>query len=141
MTLYTRSVVCCGASAPPTPLIQFENGAQLAQQSPVASTVAAAPLVLQTGWSLATLPQPADYSVGYYLMDAAGTLLAQADVPLADYDYLCRTATLDLTEVPPGDYSLKLSLYPWQTVIPVPGTTPADGQPQTLHTLATLTVR
>ncbi|MFZ4816297.1 MAG: hypothetical protein ACOYL5_17310 [Phototrophicaceae bacterium] len=58
--------------------------------------------------------QAAGYSVGLQLLNSAGELLRQADFGLSAA-YTCHAATLDLTELPNGDYQLIAVVYNWQT--------------------------
>lgn len=55
------------------------------------------------------------YSVAIHLVDAMGEIAFQWDMPLPTSAYSCQMDDFDLDELAVGDYSLKLTVYNWQT--------------------------
>lgn len=52
------------------------------------------------------------YSFGLHIDNAAGELVAQSDLSLADYvPYRCAMREIDISALPPGEYTLRLLAY------------------------------
>lgn len=111
LDLLARSPAYCPGG---DPILSFGGWLTLTQVEVVQTADA---LTLHTGWRVAPAPPPATYSVGFHLFDAADAPAAQADVGLgaADGPYTPLTATLAVGALPPGDYTLRLVAYNWQT--------------------------
>lgn len=65
------------------------------------------------------------YSVAVHVVDAAGTLVAQADYGLPN---AARACTRTLLNVPTGAYSLRVTVYNWQTGERLMGVDPLTGE-------------
>lgn len=58
------------------------------------------------------------YSVGVHLFDADNTLVRQQDFGLPNQrPFACSSTSLDLTDLPAGDYTLGVTVYEWQSGI------------------------
>lgn len=58
---------------------------------------------------------PNTYSVGLHVENPAGELVAQVDFPLPGAGYTCAWRDVAIDDLPPGDYTVNLLLYDWQT--------------------------
>ncbi|MCA0457024.1 MAG: hypothetical protein LCI00_23840 [Chloroflexi bacterium] len=58
---------------------------------------------------------PNTYSVGVYLMDAAGQVQGQYDMGLPTNGRSCHAAVIPVAALPAGDYTVHAAVYNWQT--------------------------
>jgi hypothetical protein len=70
-------------------------------------------LVVQMGWQVATSVPPATYSVGVHVY-AGDELVAQADFGLPNAPSGPASAQIDLSDLPDGDYAVRLVVYDWR---------------------------
>lgn len=67
------------------------------------------------GWWSETAPSDT-YSVGVHLFDAEKNLVRQQDFGLPNQrPFTCTSTSLDLNGLPAGDYTLRTTVYEWQT--------------------------
>ena len=67
------------------------------------------------GWWASNAPVGL-YSVGLHVYDSAGNLVRQQDYGLPDQrPFTCTTGNIDLSDLPAGDYTLRITVYEWQT--------------------------
>jgi hypothetical protein len=123
LDLYARSPVCCQPNVD-APRIRFSGVALVDYAPPPAAVDDVLPLTLV--WSVAEGVPIHEYSVGLHVFNAAGEKVAQADYGLPPTRLTCRETTLDMSALPPGEYTVSATVYAWQTGERVVGTT-ADG--------------
>jgi hypothetical protein len=108
---YARHPACCGATG--NIAAKYDNMTldtlEVVDQNADSAT-------LLTSWAVNASVPAGKYSVGVYLLDADGNVLAQSDTGLPAYAYSCQTMTLPLTDIPAGEYDLKMTVYDWQTL-------------------------
>lgn len=66
-------------------------------------------------WAVGADVPPYTYSVGLHVLDAAGTLVAQADYGLPLEAFACRETAIPTGHLPPGEYQLLALVYNWST--------------------------
>ncbi|MEL6149688.1 MAG: glycosyltransferase family 39 protein [Chloroflexota bacterium] len=89
-------------------------------------------LVVRTLWDIPDNVADGTYSVGMYLLDAAGEVVTQADTGLPYEPAACIQNGFALSGLRPGDYTIAARVYNWQTgdVLPSSG---GDSDTPTLH--------
>lgn len=118
---YSRYPSCC---QPTNANIAEYTGIGLDHVEMLQQTTEAVSFVLS--WAVHNTVPANTYSYGLYLLDAENQVLAQADTGLPTYDFSCQTVTLNLANVPPGEYAVYLTIYNWQTLARLSGQ--ANGQ-------------
>jgi hypothetical protein len=73
------------------------------------------------GWSVGESVPPETYSVGLHVDSAAGDLVEQDDYGLPGGPFGCRASHIDVSHLPPGEYTLKVVVYDWRTNARLPG--------------------
>ena len=137
LTLYTRHAVCCADAG--RALLTFGDGLFVLSGVEQAPVEAAGQLTLTAGWAIRADAPPDTYSVSFQLIDASGEKVAQADYGLTPQRQACETTTLDVSQTPPGTYTLQAAVYAWQTGERLTGAT-ADGQRGELLPVKTITL-
>jgi hypothetical protein len=92
------------------------------------------------GISLTGDVPPNTYSMALHLDDANGTLVAQQDMGLPYSAFSCVNLRLDVSKLPPGDYTLKALVYNWQTSARLNGVVTEDGATGDRLTLRTVRI-
>jgi hypothetical protein len=67
------------------------------------------------GWSVSRDVSADTYSVGLHVKDSNGSLVAQLDYGLPLGQATCRIDTVPVTDLAPGEYTLNVLVYNWQT--------------------------
>lgn len=67
------------------------------------------------GWSISPEIPANTYSVGIYMDDAQGQPVAQVDFGIPVQSTACNRASLSLSSIPSGSYTLSSVVYNWQT--------------------------
>jgi hypothetical protein len=127
--LYTLTPLCCDADPNRPALIDYSaDGGSIALTGfqPLPRTVDNT-LPVVTSWRAVGVPANT-YSVALHVLDADGTLVAQADTGLASLVFSCQRAYIDVSTVAPGQYTLAVILYRWQDGTRLPGTDAASGE-------------
>lgn len=123
LSLYTRSPVCCVTDpAAAEPILQFGDGIAVTGYEPIPSTIGNNILRVMFGWRLDSSVPPDTYSYGLHIVDSDGTLVDQSDGGIPYQAFACEPATIDLTNLRPGEYTLLLVVYNWQTGATLPAT-------------------
>lgn len=123
LTLYARYAAFCPGDAA---IVTFDAGISLINYQLVNCASDILPhscqdtdqpnsLIVPMGWRLLPDVPPDVYSVSVQLLDKAGKLLAQQDNGLDSGDFVTMLAELDISQVPPGDYDVRIVVYEWQT--------------------------
>lgn len=107
LDLYARDPVCC-AEPDTEPVIDYGTIALL--HADVTPDATGATVLL--AWALADDAPRGVFSVARHVLDADGDLVAQADTGLPIEPYRCEQTHIAL---PPGNYSLHIIVYNWQT--------------------------
>lgn len=129
--LYALRPLLCGPPAGAARAV-FDDWARLLA---VEWEAAGGELVVWHTWQVDAAVPPGGYSVGLYLLDAAGQVVAQADGGLPAGRFAYRRAVLATAGLPPGVYRLAAAVYDWQTGARLAGAA-ADGEVGDLLTLA-----
>ncbi len=95
------------------PALRFEPGVRV--QALAAPAVVSGSLDIWLGLTVPPSVPPDTYSVGVYLLDASGALVAQSDFGLPPAGTACRLRSIPLERVPPGRYDIRAALYDWRT--------------------------
>lgn len=139
LTLFASDPVCCADVPDAPPLIAFGEQVALMGMSPPPEAVRdTLPLLL--GWRLSPAVPPDTYSFGLHLDDAGGALVAQIDAGLAYQRFACQPVALDVSGLPPGDYTLKIVVYRWQDGTRLTGVAAQTGETADRLTLAAVTI-
>ena len=110
----------CGPGSLSAPIsVEYENGIRLEITTFNATDEA---LDVQYAWS--SLP-PAAHAVSLQVVDGAGNRALGGDMVIGDVS-LARQS-LDITDLPPGEYSVKLIVYNFSTGSSVPGSVTQSG--------------
>jgi hypothetical protein len=72
-------------------------------------------LLVPTSWIIQAQVPPDIYSVSVQLLDDIGHLVAQKDDGLSHSHFTMLISELDLSEVPFGDFQVRIVVYEWQT--------------------------
>jgi hypothetical protein len=142
LELYTRAQTCClpSTSSQIGSLIAYNNGVALAQVDALpAQAQGTLPVIM--AWSLSDDVPRETYSVGLHVMDAAGNLAAQADYGLPGRAFQCHEALVDISTLPPGEYTVQVILYAWQTGERITGTLNATGEQVDTFVVGSFVVR
>lgn len=100
---------------PPTSAdLSFDQRVKLALAAPLSVDRSRSARVLLTTTLAADLPADT-YSLGLYLFDAGGQVVAQIDQGLPHELQSCHLYRLDLSKQPAQTYTLKAAVYAWQT--------------------------
>lgn len=123
IALYTRESLCCTryGAAEPT-LLQFGDITLTGVDLLPVRDGGVLPVVMT--WAQSASVPPYVYSVALHLWDADGQVVAQADYGLEIPATTCQAAQLDVRDLPPGDYTLRVAVYDWQTGVRLPGFNP-----------------
>jgi hypothetical protein len=78
-------------------------------------------LPIVQGWRLGDAVPRHTYSVALHVLDADENLIAQMDYGLPTEAFGCVATTLDLNDIPPGEYTLYAVVYAWETGAKLPG--------------------
>jgi hypothetical protein len=122
---FTRAEVCCVYTDMPA-RIDYGNGITLTGLAPLPDT-ADDTLPVTLGWRIAPTVPAHTYSVALHVLDAAGELVAQADYGLNPQTFDCRAANIDMAALPPGEYSLHVIVYAWESGARLTGADTATG--------------
>lgn len=82
---------------------------------------------LVLGWSAQPSLRGGTHSVAVHVVNADGAVVAQDDYPLPTGGYGCRMSVLP-AGLPNGQYDIYVSVYDWQTLVPLPVPDSADGR-------------
>lgn len=135
--LYAEPGYCCTPSASGETLLSFGEG--MIRLSGVDYALDSKELTVTLGWALREDVPIHVYSASLQLLNAAGEHVFQTDYGIAPQAYVCQTSVMDLGEVPPGEYSLHVTLYAWQTGERLAGLS-VDGQTGDLLPVTTITL-
>jgi hypothetical protein len=111
LSLYAVSPACC-ALAGDSAQAQFGDGIALMGSE---ATLRGAALDVTLLWTLAPDVPLHRYSVGLKVVDEGGSVVAERDDGLAGRAYTCQPQQIDLAGLPPGAYSLRATVYHWET--------------------------
>jgi hypothetical protein len=138
---YARSPVCCTPdTAPGRPnTIVYENGLKLSGIE-VNPNPAGDGLSMFVAWDDSDQVPVDTYSVGLHVLDSENHLVAQTDYGLPTESFICQPQQVDLSAVPPGDYTLMTVVYNWRTGERIPGTLVETGTHGELIAVADFTV-
>jgi uncharacterized membrane protein len=109
LTLYARYGAFCPQSVP-IMLLDVGIGLVAYQFVPIQNT-----LLVPTSWIIQAQVPPDIYSVSVQLLDDIGHLVAQKDDGLSHSHFTMLISELDLSEVPFGDFQVRIVVYEWQT--------------------------
>jgi hypothetical protein len=84
-------------------------------------------LSLVLGFSHPATTTPDTYSVGVHVVDESGQLRAQSDFGLAPDLNSCRMVFVPINSLPPGKYTVLITIYDWRTGQRLPGQLAATG--------------
>jgi hypothetical protein len=84
-------------------------------------------LSLVLGFSHPATTPPDTYSVGVHVVDESGQLRAQSDFGLAPDLNSCRMVFVPINALPPGKYTVLITVYDWRTGQRLPGQLAATG--------------
>lgn len=128
LQLYSTIEGCC---CPPDDMADvvatFDNGVTLTYADPLPRV---SDHTVQTvfAWLQGDAVPREIYSVALHVLDADGELVAQTDYGLPDHEFQCVRAPIDVSALPPGQYTLALIMYAWQTGERVAGTLADTGE-------------
>jgi hypothetical protein len=125
LDLFARSPVCCVPDAPP--LMRFGDGIALTGAEALPDGVTDS-LPILIGWSVADTVQPHLYSVALHIVDAEGSLATQADYGLPELAFSCHDTQVALDDLPPGEYSVYVIVYAWESGQRLAGEALATGE-------------
>jgi hypothetical protein len=137
LDLYARAPVCCQPD-PGAPRMRFGGVALVDYTLPPAIVDDA--LWMTLVWGMGDGVPLHAYSAGLHVFNAAGEKVAQADYGLSPAPLTCRETTLDTSALPPGEYTLRVTVYAWQTGARLTGTVAATGETAELLPLGTFRV-
>jgi hypothetical protein len=120
--------------------MRFDPGIALVSADPLPAEVTDT-LPLLMGWSVSPTVQPYTYSVALHVDDAAGNLMAQADYGLSELAFSCLETQLDVNGLPPGEYTLNVVVYAWESGQRLAGEDLATGERGDRLPLGTFRVR
>jgi hypothetical protein len=112
MDLYVKSSAYCPTN---TAIARFGEGISLTGWDAPTTVQAGDRLIVRMGWLLAPDVPPEAYSIGVFVMQG-DTVITQGDTRLPTYHFSITDLAIDLTNVAPGDYTLRMAVYNWQTV-------------------------
>ncbi len=127
MTLWARAEACCFTGDSFQPRFRFGDGITLGD-APAFPDQADDTLMVGLLWQITGDVPPHLYSVGVQVFDAAGEKVLQSDYGLEAQAYTCGATPLDVSNLPPGDYEVRVTVYNWQTGERLPGTVLASGE-------------
>lgn len=113
MEQYAPAPVCClTAERLENRVAQYDGGVGL-----VALDTQTAPETLTATllWSRADDIPPHTYSATINVFDADGARVAGVDYGLEPLAYTCQRAEVDIRALPPGEYTVRVGVYPWQS--------------------------
>jgi len=139
LTLYTQHSACCAATESDRTRLTFGDGMIRLSGVERVDPGEAGQLRFIVGWSIRPDAPLHTYSASLQLLNASGEKVAQADYGLRPQSYVCETTSLDVSELPPGTYTLQAAVYAWQTGERLIGAT-VDGQTGDLLPVETLTL-
>ncbi len=113
LTLYGRYAAFCPQD---DTIIEFAAGISLRAYQIISTDNK---LIVPTSWTLQPHVPSNVYSVSVQLLDTAGNLIAQKDDGLSHSHFTTLISELEMTNVPTGDYRLRLVVYAWQTGVVV----------------------
>jgi uncharacterized membrane protein len=134
--LYAASPACCIPAADSPRLVMYAEGIALTALSPLPD-VAGDMLTVSAGWEIGANVPPHTYSAALHVLDRGGELVAQADYGLPPTPFNCVPATLDLSALPAGEYTLAVVVYAWESGARLIGTHRESGGMGERITLAT----
>ena len=139
LELYARSPVCCVPEANATPRLRFGDGIALTSADPIPAEVSdTLPVLL--GWSVADRVPPYTYSAALHVMDSSDNLVAQVDYGLSEKTFSCTESHIALNNAPPGDYTLYVVVYAWESGQRLQGEDVATGARGERFALGTFTI-
>jgi hypothetical protein len=100
------------ADAPP--LLHFGDGIALTNVDPLPDT-ASVTLPVLVGWSVADSVPAYTYSAALHVLDGDDNLVAQADYGLSELAFSCSETPIDISTLSPGEYSLNVIVYAWES--------------------------
>lgn len=113
---YARTRVCCLSDASATATrLRFGDSIRLVDVEPLPDLVQTDTVPISILWALAADVPPNEHSVSLQLLDSAGEKVAQADYGLLPMAYTCQQAELNVSDLAPGEYTLMVIVYRWQT--------------------------
>ncbi|MCA9911701.1 MAG: hypothetical protein KC496_00060, partial [Anaerolineae bacterium] len=116
LDLYARSETFCPTN---TPAITYADGLALLRYALQTDDM----LTIEMLWQIPADFPPETYNLALHLTPPDDpTPIAQADLSLPPGRITPLMATVDLTNIPPGTYSLYAIVYNWQTSVRLPGT-------------------
>ena len=75
------------------------------------------------------------YSLAVHVFDQSGERVAQGDTGVGPGAIVPLRSEIDISELPPGDYELRIALYDWQTGERLNARDPVTGASGDIHTL------
>jgi hypothetical protein len=106
--------------------VRFDERVELALAAPISVDRDRMVRVLLTTALDPAFPA-ADYSIGLYVFDASGQVVAQVDQGLAQEAQSCGLYRLDVSKLPAQTYTIKAAVYAWQTGDKLIGRVVRDG--------------
>jgi 4-amino-4-deoxy-L-arabinose transferase-like glycosyltransferase len=110
----------------PDPLLRFGDGIQLLRADFPMQTQDTLEVISQ--WALEPEVNAAAYSVAFHVDDAQGNFVAQADHSLPIGEFGCGLADLNVSDLPPGRYTLYAIVYTWVDGQRLPGEVVGTGE-------------
>lgn len=97
--------------------------------------------ILETwlGYRIDAAPPANTYSIGLFLFDATNQRVAQVDQGIPTAGTSCQSLTIDIANIPSGDYKLRTVIYNWQSGERLLGTE-ADGSTSDMPTISRITL-
>jgi hypothetical protein len=108
---------------------RFGEGIEMTLLEPL---TAGETLTVVLGWSVDDNVPVNTYSVALHVLDEQEQLVVQADYALPSDAYACRSATLSLSDVPPGAYTVAAVVYNWSSGERLPSEDTTTGERVTL---------
>jgi hypothetical protein len=107
------------------PAARFDNGIDIALDEKLPEFVKGTLPVL-LGTHLADTVPRGTYSVGLHIDDANGKFVRNLDFGLPDASDSCKPATVDVSGLPDGRYTLYIVIYDWRTTKRLEGLTTSE---------------
>jgi hypothetical protein len=113
--LYVKSLICCEPSADAPGVVRFGEGITLHGFESLPAEISGETLPVVISWRIENRVPPHVYSVALHVLDENGSLVAQADYGLPTSSFSCQQSDISLAGLPPGDYSLHVIVYAWES--------------------------
>ncbi len=104
------------------------------------STSARDTLPVLLGWLVGEGVPASTYSMALHLDNSQGQFVAQADFGLPPAGFSCQSVELPVGQLPPGTYTLLLTVYDWDTGARLPGENDDTGDQRDRLVLGQMTI-